>query len=801
MRHLGDITKISLQDYIDAAWKYFVHCVIGGSPCQDLSVAGKRSGLSGERSGLFMEQIRIQKEMKEYGDTVDDGAIGRFMVWENVPGAFSSGTGVRDDNGEPYKGEDFRCVLEECARICEPNYHVPTPPKGKWDKAGVIIGDGWSLAWDTRNAADYGVPQRRNRIALVLDTRGYAAPEILFKSSRLPRNLEQGRKARKGTAGTPADCAGADSFQERGGGKPGGGKGILIQEDHVGALSTLNNQRVCYRKTGHPQTAGQPQGWEETDTHDTLNVHDTGETRASVVAVAYSINHQGGNVEQIISDETGTLTAAMNSSGNNKVSVAYGISSYDSNAMKSSNPNSGFYEADTARTLDGNCGSPVCNQGGTAVVSLEGNGQRPSHKGDGYSEKDEMYTLNTTEVHGVAYELPRAGIEQSDTVSTLVAAAGNAPTGTTQDHYIVLEEKKSAGFCTEHSAQARGIGYEEEKSPTLRAGVTPAVVVLDSYGGQAESAKETDVCSTLKSTHYKMPPCVVENHPADSRVDLSKDDTVQTLTSRMGTGGGNVPLILDQQLANGNDVTGCLMASGYDKLGAQEMMSGDYTIVQKMWDGSDTCPTLTANNAGGNQRMPDKDNFNAVITLETYHCVSDEDCAMTLKARDYKDPQCVTAVDVRNSTEDAELNGTLQHDCYKNVNSNNVIRENLVVRRLTPMECERLQGYPDGWTDIGEWVDSKGKTHKPSDSVRYKALGNSIATVAWADIIENISEVIRRDYGETPKMASLFDGIAGFPLLWERCNGKGTAVWASEIEEFPIAVTKIRFPEVEDETN
>lgn len=113
------------------------------------------------------------------------------------------------------------------------------------------------------------------------------------------------------------------------------------------------------------------------------------------------------------------------------------------------------------------------------------------------------------------------------------------------------------------------------------------------------------------------------------------------------------------------------------------------------------------------------------------------------------------------------------------------------VRKLTPVECERLQGFPDGWTDIGEWTDSKGKKRETVDSARYKALGNSIALPYWFRLLRRISAV----YDRPATLGSLFDGIGGFPLCWERCNGKGTAIWASEIEEFPIAVTKRHFPE------
>lgn len=113
------------------------------------------------------------------------------------------------------------------------------------------------------------------------------------------------------------------------------------------------------------------------------------------------------------------------------------------------------------------------------------------------------------------------------------------------------------------------------------------------------------------------------------------------------------------------------------------------------------------------------------------------------------------------------------------------------VRRLTPLECERLQGFEDGWTDIGEWEDSNGKKHKEADSPRYKALGNSIAVPFWFYLLRRISA----QYERPATLGSLFDGIGGFPYAWEKCNGEGTALWASEIEEFPIAVTKKRFPE------
>ena len=150
---------------------------------QDLSIAGKRAGLAGERSGLFMEMIRVIKEMRE----ATNGEYPKFAIWENVPGAFSSNN-----------GEDFRAVLEEFARIVEPSVSVPRPSgkEGKWEKAGAIAGNGWSLAWRLFDASGWGVPQRRKRLALVMDLRGQRAGEVLFEQTGMSGILT--RASRRG---------------------------------------------------------------------------------------------------------------------------------------------------------------------------------------------------------------------------------------------------------------------------------------------------------------------------------------------------------------------------------------------------------------------------------------------------------------------------------------------------------------------------------------------------------------------------------------------------------------------------
>lgn len=194
MKHLGNISKINIAE------AEAVDVVIGGSPCQDLSIAGKRAGLDGARSGLFMEQIRICREMRERDRAARRAGIDarpRFCVWENVPGALSSND-----------GEDFRIVLEEFCKVADPSAVVPRPPKEKWKSAGCIVGDGYSVAWRIMDARYYGVPQRRRRISLVADFAGGCAPQILFDEQGMCWNLETSQKAWQRITGHAAGSVG-----------------------------------------------------------------------------------------------------------------------------------------------------------------------------------------------------------------------------------------------------------------------------------------------------------------------------------------------------------------------------------------------------------------------------------------------------------------------------------------------------------------------------------------------------------------------------------------------------------------
>lgn len=232
MQHLGDICDI------DGSQLEPVDVVTFGSPCQDLSVAGKRAGLAGERSGLFHQAVRLIKEMRK----ASSGRYPRFAVWENVPGAFSSN-----------KGADFHQVLRELIGVKDEQAAANLPRVQKWQKAGAVVADQWSIAWRVLDAQFFGLPQRRKRIFLIADFASERAGHILFEPPSLRRNTQagcdQGQAATSNPASSPQTASSrngvARSFTLRmRGGKPGGGKGALIQTDISGRLGCNNDQRI-----------------------------------------------------------------------------------------------------------------------------------------------------------------------------------------------------------------------------------------------------------------------------------------------------------------------------------------------------------------------------------------------------------------------------------------------------------------------------------------------------------------------------------------------------------------------------
>ena len=458
MKHYGDVSRM------DGGKIEPVDIITFGSPCQDMSIAGRREGLDGSRSSLFYEAVRIVKEMR----CKTNGRYPRYIVWENVPGAFSSN-----------KGADFQSVLEEVCSV--KGYEIHTPRPERWPTAGEIVADDFSLAWRVFDAQYWGVPQRRKRIYLVADFAGGSAGKILFESEGVSGYTPQGFRPWQGAAGTFAEGAGASgcvclndqggsrmdvtedvaatlraenhghppcvmgaagfctehSAQARGigyeeetsptlrtgtvpaavyenhsqdtrytgpletaptvmstygtggnnqpfvvetpktlkirSGCEGGGKGALIQDNKSATLGCNNDQTVFvpFVKGTRPHSPDEEPQWKASDVANTLNTCDVGETRCNELAVK-----------------------------------VYGICSKDSNAMKSENPKSGFYEAETSRCLDANGGNPTCNQGGMAVVALQGSmigrAEKNGPQGSGVNE-DVSFTLDAADRHAVAY--------------------------------------------------------------------------------------------------------------------------------------------------------------------------------------------------------------------------------------------------------------------------------------------------------------------------------------------------------------------------------------------------------------
>ena len=307
MKHLGDICRINGAEIEP------VDCITGGSPCQDLSIAGKRAGLAGERSGLFLEQIRVVKEMRERdrrAGRTGDLVRPRFLVWENVYGAFSS-------NG----GKDFARVLEEIIKIIEPEAPgIEVPDKGwpTWGGYHDEMGGRWSVAWRNHDAQYWGVPQRRRRISVVADFGGDTAAEILFERRSVLGNTPESGTARERPA--PGIESSASFAVRIRGGSEGGGKGALVQTEKSGALGTGNGQTIfCLQGNGidRADTAGcNGKGWRENVSY-TLNTID----RPAVVALdmthACDVIRECGEIVPSLQARMGT--------GGNQVPLAFGI--------------------------------------------------------------------------------------------------------------------------------------------------------------------------------------------------------------------------------------------------------------------------------------------------------------------------------------------------------------------------------------------------------------------------------------------------------------------------------------------
>lgn len=353
IKHYGDISTM------DGSKIEPVDIITFGSPCQDLSIAGKREGLDGKRSSLFYEAIRIIKEMR----CATDGKKPRYIVWENVPGAFSSN-----------KGEDFRCVLEGICHIKDETLSVPKIDK--WKQAGTIVGDHFSLAWRVLDAQYWGVPQRRKRIFLVADFAGGGAGEILFKSEGLSGYSKKSIRSWQGTASNFADSTGET--------------GTICLNDQGGERMDVTTDITCTlrAKSNHPPC---------------------------IMDSAVFDNHGKDTRFTGPIDVAPTISATYGTGGNNQPFVVENSKTYDVRFTSEGtvNARSNVYESDTARTIDTSGNAPDSNQGGIAVVesyglqgSMIGRADKNGPQGDGVNE-ELSFTLNTVDKHAVVYAIDR----------------------------------------------------------------------------------------------------------------------------------------------------------------------------------------------------------------------------------------------------------------------------------------------------------------------------------------------------------------------------------------------------------
>ena len=530
MKHYGDVSKM------DGADVEPVDIITFGSPCQDMSIAGRREGLDGSRSSLFYEAVRIVKEMR----CATDGKYPRYIVWENVPGAFSSN-----------KGADFQSVLEEICSV--KGYEIDPARPARWPAAGEIVADDFSLAWRVFDAQYWGVPQRRKRIYLVADFAGGSAGKILFESEGVSGYTPQGFRPWQGVAGAFAEGAGASGcvcLNDQGGSR------IDVTEDVAATLRAENH--------GHPPCVMGAAGFCTEHSAQARGIGYGEETsptlRAGTVPAAVYENHSqdtryigpletaptvnatygmGGNNQPFVVETPKTLKIRSGCEGGGKgaliqdnksatlgcnndqtlfVPKVYGICSKDSNAMKSENPKSGFYEAETSRCLDANGGNPTCNQGGMAVVALQGSmigrADKNGPQGSGVNE-DVSFTLDVVDRHAVAYCMTTGTYTQTleEQSPTLMARDYKDPpvVNETEPEYIVrrltpTECARLQGFPDWWCA---GLGTDEPTEDEIEFWTEVFEIHRSVMGTSSKPKSRNQIVKWLKNPHsdsaeYKM---------------------------------------------------------------------------------------------------------------------------------------------------------------------------------------------------------------------------------------------------------------------------------------------------------
>ena len=471
MKHYGNVSEM------DGGKVEPVDIITFGSPCQDMSVAGKRAGLEGSRSNLFYEAVRIIKEMRK----ATGGEYPKWACWENVPGAFSSSG-----------GEDFRCVLESLCGVIDESVSIPKPKK--WANAGEILGDGYSLAWRVLDAQFWGVPQRRKRIYLVADFTGGCAGKVLFESEGLSGYTPQGFRSWQAAPGGSANCSGTT--------------GIGFD----GYNAKLTDDKSATPSCNNDQTLFQPCSWD------------------------------GGQISPTLTKQNAGGGQRMPDKDNfNCILQPFGICSKDSNAMKSSNPHSGIYEADTSRTIDTSGGNPACNQGGIAVVCVDQGGGKSScnvfnglaptlactHGGEpvvafAQNQRNEVRDLGEKS----ACLSAEPGMKQQTYVlrGNMIGRKdenGSQGSGVNEDVSFTLDATDCHAVAYGIDRATYNMGQNAQFTPCIEAEVEPPVLakgpgavahpLYSMSKTSLHTLAEENVVNTLVATDYKDPPTVSED--------------------------------------------------------------------------------------------------------------------------------------------------------------------------------------------------------------------------------------------------------------------------------------------------
>ena len=642
MEHVGDITKLHGGALPP------VDIITFGSPCQDLSVAsGKRLGLAGERSGLFLEAIRIIREMQE----ATNGEYPKFALWENVPGALSSSS-----------RRDFKAVLEAFTEA-----EVPMPGSGRWANAGMVRGRGADLAWCVYDAQYFGTAQRRRRIFLIADFRGERSGEILFVPKSLSGYFAAGGTPRQGPA----------AYAQSGAGTAGAGiDGYNAQmTGHVAATLGTN----CGMSTGRNGVIEMPDGM-----------------GAAVPAISMRIRcgcEGGGKGPLLQIEKSGTLAT-----GNDQYLFA------PKNAVEILNDQGGdslsVEKGGVSPTLrsqtHGNLPITAYAIQGSMIGRADGNGPQ----GDGINE-NVSFTLNTIDRHAVC--MATGQDEQPPTVA--------------------------AGFDLQQITSKTNRSTLKPVQPTLCGAGSPHVVTapLCMATGQSNAEIMEEKSPTLVAGHEQP----IVTHP-------------QIAGTLCASGAG-----LSRPAGQGNELDFCVVSAGFKhkagsqsgSIGFQEetaptLLAGQQSAVMKAY-------VIGAYHSGGMLSDNPKSGFYEADTSRTLDLNGGNPCCnqggvAVVEGADEPEGQ-TAAVDCRNLRETDEVSGTLLAKAASggySLNYQNPVRTGLCVRRLTPTEAERLQGYPDGWTEAG--ADGRAI----SDTKRYQMLGNSVAVPCVAYIMQGIRDAV-----------------------------------------------------------